>query len=265
MDRLLASFERRFGRFAIPNLTYVIAAGMAAVFVISMVRPQFEALLDLDFELVKRGQVWRLFTYAFLPPEGGGFLMPRPIAVMFGIYFFWLVGNSLEQEWGAFKLNAFYFVGMLGTTVAAILAGGAGNFYLNVTLFFAFATIFPDYQILLFFIVPVKVKWFAILSALFMIFSFVRGEWQERAAILAATSNYLLFFSGHWLAQWRGRNVRVRQAARRAGMSDAPKATGGRTCAICGAREDAGADIRVCSCAKCGGPRTLCLEHARNH
>jgi hypothetical protein len=157
---------------------------------------------------------------------------------------------------------------MIGTTVCAVLAGGgATNEYLGATLFLAFATLFPDYQVLFMFIIPVKVKWLGLLSAIGLVVSFLMGTWMARAAILAATGNYVLFFAGHWGNFFKERRVVVRQRARRASMAEPAKPkTSGRSCAICGASEEEGADIRVCSCEKCGGvPRTLCLPHARNH
>jgi hypothetical protein len=261
MDRLLARLERRLGRFAVPNLTWVIAAGMAAAFVLSLVRPEFLSMLVLDIGQIRHGQVWRLVTYLFLPPPGG------PIWMLFGIYWFWLIGTNLENEWGAFKFNAFYLVGMLGTTIAALISGGAsGNAQLNLSLFLAFATLFPDYQIFLFFIIPVRVKWLGLITGGFLLFQLVAEDWGTRGAIFAALANYVVFFSGHWLDYFRSRNLRVRQAARRAGQPEPARQVPGRACAICGAQESDGADIRVCSCEKCGGkPRTLCVAHARNH
>jgi membrane associated rhomboid family serine protease len=268
MNKLLARLERKLGRFAIPNLTYVIVAGMATVYVLSMLKPEFDRALVLDLEQVKRGQVWRLFTYLFLPPQAQMCGLPRPLVMLFALYFIWLMGTNLESEWGSFKYNVFWLVGMVGTTVFAVLAGGgATNEYLGATLFLAFATLFPDYQVLFMFILPVKVKWLGLLSAVGLVVSFLMGGWTQRAAILAATLNYALFFAGYWGGFFKARRVEVRQRARRAEMTEPEKPqTGGRTCAICGASEAEGADIRVCSCEKCGGvPRTLCLPHARNH
>jgi membrane associated rhomboid family serine protease len=252
----------------VPNLTWVLVTGMAAVYVLSMLKPEFSRALMLDLELVKHGQVWRLFTYLFLPPNAEFCGLPKPIVMLFALYFIWLMGTNLESEWGAFKYNVFWLVGMIGTTVAAVIAGGgATNEYLGATLFLAFATLFPDYQVLFMFIIPVRVKWLGLLSAVGLVVSFLMGTWMQRAAIIAATANYVLFFAGHWGTFFNRRRVEVRQRARRASMSEPAKPkTGGRTCAICGASEDEGADIRVCSCEKCGGvPRTLCLPHARNH
>ncbi|HEY1959934.1 MAG TPA: hypothetical protein VGH28_30205 [Polyangiaceae bacterium] len=268
MEKLLARLERRFGRFAVPNLTWIIVSGMGAVFVLSMLKPGFESALALDLGAVRHGQVWRLFTYLFLPPSTDMCGLPPVIVLLVTLYFIWLMGINLESEWGAFKYNLFWIVGMIGTTVAAVIAGGgATNEYLGMSLFLAFATLFPDYQVLFMFIIPVKVKWLGLLAAAGLVFSFVMGTWMVRAAIVAATLNYVLFFAGHWGKFFKSRRVEVRQRARRAEMTEPAKPqTSGRKCAICGASEDEGADIRVCSCEKCGGvPRNLCLPHARNH
>src|SRR3984957_9942499 len=263
MDRLLARLERRFGKLAIDNLAVFIVGGMAIAFIASSLRPEFESLITLDLHMVgpPTWQVWRLFTYLFIPSSHSIFW------IIFELYWVWLIGSNLDSHWGAFKFNAYYFVGMLGTTVAAAVTSGVqGNLYLNMSLFLAFATLFPDYQILAFFVLPVKVKWLAWLDLAFLGYEFVTTGGSGRAAIIVALGNYLLFFGGHLWGLWKGRGVRVRQAARRVSLSPPAPVTGGRTCAMCGALEADGADIRVCSCEKCGGvPRTLCLVHARSH
>ncbi len=285
MERLLARLERRLGRFAIPNLITLIVGGMAVVWVLTLAKPGFEGLLTLDFDEVKRGQVWRLLTFLFVPPQRSS-----PFWLLIHLYFTWWVGSTLEQNWGAFKFNAYYFIGALLTIVGAVLAGPSTNIWLDASLFLAFATIFPDLSVLLL-VFPVRAKWLAALSAAFMAYAGYVGSWEVRAAILAAVANYLLFFSDHWVAFFRQRGLLAHQKARREAMrggfpgpipgrapsggdkgGDRGKASepvnvfGQRTCAICGAREADGADIRVCSCEKCGSvQRTLCLEHARSH
>jgi membrane associated rhomboid family serine protease len=263
MDRLLARLERTFlARLAIERLTMFIVGGMAITYVLCRVRPEFEAQLFLIPHLVPT-QPWRLVTFLFLPPSGW------QIFVFFALYFTWIVGTNLEQEWGALKFNVYYLLGAIGTAGAAFITGTAEtNVYLNLSLFFAFATIFPDYELRIFFILPVKVKWLALLSAGYTLLQFVQSGTSTRVAIGVVFANYLLFFAGHLVALAKGRRMLVRQAARRA--EQRPKATereaDARTCAICGKTQDDGADIRVCSCEKCGGvPRQLCLEHARNH
>jgi hypothetical protein len=266
MDRLLARLERRIGRYAIPNLILYVVGGMLIVWVMSFARPDVASRLDLDMFAVRRGQLWRLVTFLFVPPSPP---TTRPVDMLLfavTLYFTGWIGQSLEQHWGAFRFNAFYLVGTLGTIVAALIAGGASNTWLDVSLFLAFATVFPDVGILLFFVLPVRVKWLGWLAGAFLLYQLGVGSWPERAAIVAALSNYLLFFGEHWWGALKQRNVQVRQKARREQLRSSAPVFGQRVCAICGAREANGADIRVCSCGKCGGTaRALCLEHARNH
>jgi membrane associated rhomboid family serine protease len=259
MERLLARLERRIGKYAVGNLTAIIVAGMAAVFLLSMVRPDLVGFLTLDVDAVEHGQVWRLLTYLFIPRTFSVFW------IIFSLGFVWYVGSTLESHWGSFKFNAYYLVGMIGTTAAAVLTRGEQtNSWLNLSLMLAFGTLFPDEEIRFFFI-GIPAKWLALLDAGYMAYGVFVGDWSERAAILAATSVYFLFFAGTLVDLARRRNVQVRQAARRASNAPPSRPPVARVCAICGASQDDGADIRVCSCEKCGGPRALCLQHARNH
>lgn len=266
MERLLARLERRFGRLAIPNLILVIVGGMGIVWLLSLLRPEFLSLLILDIDAVRRGEVWRLVTFLFLPESPPQASQWSLLWEAVYLYFTWWIGSSLEQHWGSFKFNLYYGLGALATVVAAVLFGPMTNIWLNGSLLFAFATVFPDVQILLFFIIPVRVKWLGIVAAAACGYYFARGDSNLRAAIAASVVAYAVFFGGYWYGVLSQRRVISRQRARRAEFESAAPAFGQRACAICGAREADGADVRVCSCEKCGGkPRTLCLQHARNH
>jgi membrane associated rhomboid family serine protease len=268
MDRILTRLERTLGRFAIERLTTFIVAGMGIVFVLAYAKPEILDYLILDPSRALR-EPWRFVTYLFIPTT---FSL---IWVLFSLYWTWLIGNNLEQEWGAFKLNVYYLLGVLATTaVAWTTKQPVGNFWLNTSLFFAFATIFPNYEITLFFIVPIRVKWLALLTLGLLGYSFISQPLGVKAAIAVALGNYLLFFTGHLVRLARGKQLELRQASRRASFRPQPldrdeaqgtSASSAKVCAICGARQDEDADIRVCTCEKCGGRRELCLEHARNH
>jgi membrane associated rhomboid family serine protease len=272
MERLLTRLERRFGKLGISGLPTIVVGGMAVVFLLGMLRPPFLGLLALDVPRAfghggaKFPELWRLFTYLFLPNS------QSPIWVFFEIWWSWIVLSNLESAWGAFRLTAFYAVGMVATTLAAVFVGGAvGNLWLNLSVLLAFATVFPDYEIYVFFVLPIRMKWIALVSAGFAVFSMLGAGWYVWAAMIAGISNYVLFCGGTLIGLLRGRTREVKvTVVRRATAADAARATPPpvrtRVCAICGAKEEDGADIRVCSCEKCGGkPRTLCLEHARNH
>jgi hypothetical protein len=268
MDRLLTRLERRFGKLAIENLANVLAVGMGFVLVLSIAQPGFVDKLWLYPAAVVHGhQYWRVFTYLFLPPPGSS-----PIWILINLYFFWMIASNLESEWGAFKFNVYYGIGAAATTVAAFATGmGVGNLYLSGSLALAFATLFPTFEILIFFIIPVQVRWLGWLVAALLAYAAVTGDWPERAAVIAAVVNYLLFFWSEIGSFVRGTAGAPRQARRRESFApEPPEPKDVRTCALCGAKATDGADIRVCSCDKCkeasgGRSRTLCLEHARNH
>jgi len=194
-----------------------VVGGMGIVFLLSMARPEFLALLDLDTRAVAHGQVWRLVTYLFIPQATSLFW------ILFSLYWVYWIGSSLEAEWGSFKLNVYYLIGMLGTTLAAFITGmPQANTYLNYSLLFAFATLFPDYEIRLFLILPIRMKWLGWLTFAFVAYEFVQGDWGVKGAVVAALANYLLFFSGHIARAVRGGRLQAQQAARRASSAPPP-------------------------------------------
>jgi hypothetical protein len=273
MDRLLARLERRFGRYALENFASYIIGGMVLVFVLASAKPGFLGLLTFTPHALGLGQPWRLVTYIFIPPWTRFDFSPFTLMwLFFTLSLAWTVLSSLEAEWGALKLNAYYVIGMLGTTMAGYLTGGEQtNQFLNMSVILAFATIFPEYEILLFFIIPVRMRWLGWIAFAYLAYAFAMEDWIARGAIIAAMSNYLLFFWGEITRVLRGgKRVTARQVARGASVPPPRPALEGRACAMCGAKEGDGADIRVCSCAKCkeatgGQARLLCLEHARAH
>ena len=174
--RWINALERRFGQVAIPGLMRIIVAFNALVFLLATVRPALVDMLELRPDRVLHGEVWRLFSYIFIPQISiGGQL--SVLWVFLYLNFLWLLGEGLEQAWGSFKLNLYYLTGMLGTTVAVFFfhAPDPNGVYLNMSLFYAFATLFPNYPILLFFIVPVRVKWIALFTLALVALQLVVG------------------------------------------------------------------------------------------
>jgi hypothetical protein len=274
MDRLLARLERRFGAYAVENLILYIVGGMVIVWILAQARPEFIGRITLDIAAVRRGQLWRLVTFLFIPPYRS------PLWMLVGLYFTWWVGTSLEQQWGAFKLNAYVLFSVLATIAAAVIVESVPGLYggptsnawvlgVDGSLLVALATVSPNEEILLSFVLPIRLKWVGLLAAAMAGYVFLSSPWGVRASILAAFSVYALFFAEHWARALQHERVLLRQSARRASFEEPSaqgRALGQRVCAICGAREADGADIRVCSCEKCGRqPRSLCLAHARNH
>lgn len=197
LDRL----ERKFGKFAIRNLMTYIAAGNLAVFLLSFMYPELMGYLVLYPPLILRGQVWRLITYIFIPPN------TSILFILFAVYFYYMIGNTLEREWGSFKLNAYYFTGMIATTIAAFITGGTFGVYLNLSLFLAFAYLYPNYEILLFFILPVKVKYLAWIELLFIGVTVLIFPLQYKIAAIVSLANYLLFFGDDIIKRIRMRRT----------------------------------------------------------
>ena len=191
LDRL----ERKLRRFGIPNLMTYIVGGMALVFVADLLLPvNLYALLSLNMPLVMQGEVWRLITFIFLPPS------TSIIWIIFSLYFYWMLGSGLESQWGAFRFTLFYLVGILGSIAAAAISGGyVQNTYLNLSLFLAFAALYPNHQIMLFMFIPVKMKYLAILDLVLYGWMFVTGTWGTRWAILFALANVILFVGGSFV------------------------------------------------------------------
>ena len=113
------------------------------------------------------------------------------------------IGHTLENTWGDFKFNVYYFCGVVGNIIAAMLTGYGMNSYLNLSLFFAFAVLYPDFQVMLFFILPVKIKYLALIDAAYFVLMLIVGDWATRAAILLSLVNFILFFGGDFVRMIR--------------------------------------------------------------
>lgn len=187
IDRL----ERKFGRYSIPHVMYFITGIMLAVFVGDLiVGGRVSPMLYFSRDLILRGQIWRLITFIFLPPNSSVFW------IAFSLYFYCLMGNALESAWGTFRFNVFYLCGILGTILAGLVTGYGVNHFLNMSLFFAYAAVYPENQVMLFFLIPIKVKWLAAIDALYFLYMFIVGGWPSRIAILFSLLNIWLFFGG---------------------------------------------------------------------
>ena len=197
MRRWINRMELRCRRYAIPNLMTYIVAGMALVFMLDILGLRASFLLYLNRALVFRGQIWRLASFIFLPPS------TSILWILFSLYFYWMVGSALERYWGAFRFNLFYLTGVLGTILGALITGSATNVYLNFSLFLAFAILNPDFQIMVFFLLPLKIKYLAIVNLVFYAIMMIMGDWATRLSILVSLLNIALFFGGDLINQVR--------------------------------------------------------------
>ncbi len=188
--KFLYKMERKFGKFAIKNLMLHITILNAIVYLASYIfQLDLISYMALVPDLVMQGQVWRLITYVFVPPN---------VSIIFTaitLYFYYFIGISLERRWGSFKFNVYYLLGIILTAAASMISGFpvVGTF-LNLSLFFAFAMLYPNMEVLFFFVIPLKVKYLAYFDAAFYAYIMIRGTASDRIAIIGSLLNFFIFF-----------------------------------------------------------------------
>lgn len=191
--------EARVGFLGVPRLMQMIALLNGLVYLLHFFQPTYVFALLLIPERILHGEVWRLVSYIFVPDVllRNGNPALQPLFLFVYLWFLVWMGDALEHAWGPFRVTLYYLLGMVGVTIAAFFFGGAGlsPFLLNLSLFFAFATIYPDIQIYVLFFLPLKVKWMALLSLAPLMLMLILGSLVTKAAILLTFLNYFIFFA----------------------------------------------------------------------
>jgi membrane associated rhomboid family serine protease len=241
---------RWFPWLGTPGLLKAVVLLNALTFLLVTANPAYGDVLSLDAAKIMQGEVWRLVTYIFVPETRSVFW------ILFALLFLWFLSTMLEDMWGPLKLNVFYLLGMAGCTVAAFFfGGGPSNTFLNLSLFFAFATIAPDYEVFLFFIARVKIKYIAWVMAGIFGLQFLVLPVSAKMAMAASLANYLLFFGP---ASIRGRWTTRRNAKKLNRFKSAQTESTLHRCASCGRTElsDPDLDFRVSDSGE-----EFCREH----
>ena len=269
----LDKLERKIGRCAIPNLTVYLLAGYVIGYGIIYLMPNMIGWLTLEPALILRGQVWRIISWVLIPPT------TNLISLFFLVLLYYSLGTVLERTWGTFRYNVYIFSGILFTVIAVFILYGVFFFmygaevslssiglvstnYITMSIFLAFAAIYPDMEVMLYFVLPIKMKWMAIVYAAMALYYFITGGIVSRVAIAASLLNFVIFFLS-------GRNMRrfgPREQARKAKFKKQSRphmtyAGGARhRCAVCGRTE---LEFRFCS--KCRGNYEYCQDHLFTH
>ena len=273
--------ERKFGRYAIRNLMYYIMILYGIGIVIQMLYPMlYWQYLCLDAPSILRGQVWRIVTFLLFPPMGSmaplgssaGSLFSDLLFNGIALSLYYSLGMNLERTWGAFRFNVYFFMGVLGHVLAALvgyLVFGQRwiltTVYLNFSLFFAFAAVYPNLEFLLFMVLPVKAKVLAIVDGIFFAYSFLMGNMADRCAIVLSLANFLVFFLfTRNTGRVSPREIRRRQEFKRQAKI-IPKGGTRHRCAVCGRTEADGEDLEFRYCSKCAGNLEYCQDHLYTH
>lgn len=284
MKKLNAAVDRfayRHPNFGIPGLMKYIVIGNVVVFLL-MLLSNYGSISFLTFYwgAVLQGEIWRLVTFIFVPGS------VSPLSFVLSTYFIYFIGNLLEREWGTPKFNLFYFSGMFLTLLAGIIGyyipGSAtvtGTYYINLSMFLAFAALYPDMKVYLFMIIPLKVKWLAWFDmALFVwdaLMAVMAGNYLGALLPVVALLNVVVFFWTAFtetLAYQRNRSrhqtsrqtIQFKTAARQQQKKEAARGYRHK-CAVCGRTDTEFPDLEFRYCSRCAGYHCFCQDHIFSH
>lgn len=276
----LNKMERKFGRYAIHNLTkYMIgcyAIGYILLYAGNLFGFSITGYLTLSPYHILHGQIWRIVSWLLIPPPTSNLVF-----VLIMLLFYYSLGETLERTWGAFRYNVYILGGVLFTVIGAFLLYfmmGANPFlsmaysmafstyYINLSIFLAFAANYPDMQVLFMMIIPMKMKWLAVLDIAYLLYGMVKGGWGIRTVILASLLNFIIYF----LSTRNYQRISPKEIHRKQQFQRAvhPKMAPGVTkhkCAVCGRTEKDGDDLEFRFCSKCNGNYEYCQDHLFTH
>lgn len=280
--KFIDKLERKFGRFGIPNLTIYMIVCYVIGYALMIVNPGILNWLSLEPAYILRGQVWRLVTWVLYPPSTSGVLW-FAIAVLF---FYYPIGTSLERTIGTFKYTLYILSGVIFTILGAFilyfLLGGnvlVGNvfstYYISLSTFLAYAMYYPDMQVLLMFIIPVKMKWMAIFYVVIVVYEMIQyvmaGAWYLVIPIVASLLNFIIFYFGTKdFSRYNPKEIHRRNEFRRAMEPQGRMKSGSGSvtkhkCAICGRTELDDPNLEFRFCSRCNGNYEYCQDHLFTH
>ena len=267
MDRFCAKHPR----FGVPNLMMYVVIGQIVVFVLDLVsKGALSSMLYFWRPAVLQGQVWRLVTFVFVPNSG------NPFFLLLSCYFYYWIGRMLEREWGTAKFSLFYFSGVLLSAISGMLLGLTDIYYIHLSIFLVIATMYGELQVLLFFVVPIKMKWMALIDVAMILVDVIQyASMGLSMCALMPLASFLTSFIFTW-PFWAAKLGVVRRQTdpqvinfKRAQKQAQKKAqeTGGylHKCAVCGITDKDAPDMEFRYCSKCDGYYCYCANHINNH
>lgn len=294
----MSNFEKKFGKYAIKNLSLILIMCYACGYLMKWINPGFFTYLYLNpYEIIHHFQIWRLVTWLIVPPDSFDFW------TLLMLYFYYSIGTSLERTWGTYRYNVYIFSGILFTAVGAFILYGVSSllgaqslglwmtvdgyityptmfstYYVNMSIFLAYAATFPDYEVLLFFILPIKVKFLGIIYGAMLVYQFIVGYGTSSAlfyynlgirfVITASLLNFVVFFFTSRKKVRRGPIKMIRQQAVKQQARHEMKKSSGITrhkCAVCGRTDETNPELEFRFCSKCNGNYEYCQEHLFTH
>lgn len=290
----MTKFERKFGKYAIQNLSIILIICYAIGYLFQLITPLNGVLnyLSLNPYLIVRGQIWRLVTWILMPPSSFSLL------TLVTLYFYYSIGRTLERTWGDYRYNLYIFGGMLFTILGAFLVyiyfvlfpdnayssvygteymmqyianNCVSTYYINMSIFLAFALTFPEAEVLLMFIIPVKMKWMGLVYGIFLVYEVIVSNSFARVMIVMSLLNFIVFFIWFRKNRFGSPRMRMQQARRRKSFNEnvrnstRTQGISKHKCAICGRTDTDFPDLEFRFCSKCKGNYEYCQDHLFTH
>lgn len=265
----LNKLEKKFGKYAIPNLMYYMIILYAIGTIVFTISPQvYMEYLMLDARKILQGQIWRVVTFMMCPMSSSIFMN---LLVM---YCYYNLGRTLEYVWGAFRFNVYMFMGIIGHVLASLLlyllfdqVVVLTTEYLNFSLFLAYAATFPETQFFLFFVIPIKAKWLAMFEGALFVYQMIFGGPATRVAVFMSLFNFIVYFLLSRGARYNPKEIKRRQQFKTqvSQMAREVKTGSRHRCAVCGRTEQDDPNLIFRYCSKCEGDFEYCQEHLYTH
>ena len=279
----MTKLERKFGRFAIPNLTVILIAGFILGYLIQIFNSEALGLIAMNPEKIMQGQIYRLITWVVMPPGGAS------IFVIITLMFYFSIGRTLERAWGDFRYTVYIISGIIFTDIGIMVTYfvmkilgqaellnmyydfgmyGASTYYLCMSMFLAYAFMFPDYQVLLYFIIPVRVKWLGYIDIAFLLLSVLNfglaGYYTGMVTVIMSVFNFIVFYFAlksktRVSKAQKKRNRKYHKQVRQTQILTRHK------CAICGQTEEDNPNLEFRYCSRCKGNYEYCQNHLFTH
>ena len=317
MNKLIDKLQKKLGKYAIRNLSMILIACYIVGYVIRFANGSLLSYLTLDPYAILHGQVWRLLTWILIPPGESSLFF-----ILIMLYFYYSIGTALERTWGAFRYNVYIISGMIFTVISAFVMMGVmylvrpvfyiggmalpfeastapvvmsyiarvsfSTYYVNMSIFLAFAATFPEARVLLMFFIPVKIKWLGIIYAAMLAYDFFTGPFYIKVTIAASLLNFVIFYfsSVNW-RRLKPSEIKRRNDFKKAVSGSRPAAAGPRNggsapgggpvritpavkqsihrCTVCGRTENDSPDLEFRYCSKCEGSHEYCQDHLFTH
>lgn len=277
--KFMNKMERKFGKYAIPNLTFYIIGTYVIGYLLQFLAPKVLTYLLLDPYKILHGQVWRLVTWLLMPP------WTFNILILITLLCYYSIGSALERCMGTFRYNVYIFGGVLATILAAfalygftVLTGDGtsaaitsfiysysfNTYFISMSIFLGYAILFPDMRLYFMFLIPVKMKWLAMADVIYLVYSMFKMDWGGRIVVLVSLLNVLVFFLLTRNSRGQSPKEMRRRQIYKSKVTRANQVTKHK-CAICGRTELDGDNLEFRFCSRCAGNYEYCQDHIFTH